>query len=198
MFNVTTNEISFPHVIPGDKFGGKKHTFNSINGGMKKLADMNLIRNRFLGGNVEILGLINEYGVYVCPHFENKRVLGFYIDDPAHLTDEGKEALKERYPNVKLLGVYTGNLHKTLTESERKKKAELIFEAMERGAIKAQVERNTIAELDGLIKAMDSGKATTVQVEESKESTEDDAEIKHTRARPAQSKNRKQTSSRKR
>jgi len=179
MFNPNTNEISFPHVIPGCNLGGINHTYNSINGGIKVLADLNLIRNRFWGGNVEKLGLILGYGFYACPHYETKRILGFYIPTPEVLTEEGMRVLLERYPNAKLLGVINTNMHKALTQAEQETKSKLISEAVERGAIKAQVENTTIDELDGLIKAMDSGKAKTVKAEAENEVTELEEFDKH-------------------
>lgn len=173
MFNPDTNEISFPHVIPGCVLGGVSHTYNSINGGIKVLANMNLIRNRFLGGNVEKLGLMSEYGIYACPHYMTKRILGFYIPSKESLTADGLRVLLERYPNAKLLGVTNGAIHRVLTAEETQKKAQLISEAVERGAVKAQVEGNTIDELDGLIKALDSGKHTVAKVESTSDALED-------------------------
>ena len=184
MFNPNTNEISFPHVIPGCILGGKTHTYNSINGGIKVLSNMNLIRNRFMGGNIEKLGLISEYGIYACPHYMTKRILGFYIPASESLTEEGKRVLLDRYPNAKLLGVTNGAIHKVLTTEETQKKAQLISDAVERGAVKAQVEGNTIDELDGLIKALDSGKHTVAEVVDSKNELEDVVGYEPERGKP--------------
>ena len=188
MYNSTTNEISFPHVIPGNILDDKVQTFNSINGGITRLANMNLIRNRFLGGTVEFLGLINEYGIYACPHYETKEIRAFYIPSAEILTSKGKEAISKKYPGVKFLGMTSGLIKKALTEEELKNKSELISKAVERGASAAQVSSNTISELDGLIRAMDSGKSKTVEVDDGKSTSEEVEKIEHVKAKPTQAK----------
>lgn len=186
MYDPETNEISFPHVIPGAVLGGEKRTFNSINGGIKNISNLNLVRNRFLGGNVENVGLMSEYGIYACPHYLSKRIMGFFIPSKESLTADGLRVLLERYPNAKILGNTNEQMHKILTQEQAQKKATLIDEAIERGALRAQVETNTIDELDGLIRAMDSGKAKDVLVEEATVNKEKSEGIVHVQAkRPA-------------
>ena len=165
MYDKNKQVLSFPHFIMGSELGGKNHVFNNINGGMKRLADFNLVRNKFLGGNVEVFGRVKEYGFYICPHYENRQVLGFYIHDPSTVTELGKKLIQERYPDANIIWEKVAPVDKQMSAEEMKKRKELIEQAKERGAKEAEVSNATLDELDGLLEAMDSGKATRAVVE---------------------------------
>lgn len=165
MYDKTKQVLSFPHFIMGNVLNNKKHVFNDINGGMKQLADFNLVRNKFLGGNVELFGKVKEYGFYICPHYENKTVLGFYIHDPSIVTELGKKIVQERYPDAKIVWEKVAPIDKQLSAAEIKKRKELIDKAKEKGANESEVSHATLDELDGLLQAMDSGKASRAVVE---------------------------------
>lgn len=184
MFNSEKNEISFPHVIPGNKFDGKIHTFNSIDGGTISLSSLNLIRNRFLGGNIEFLGLMKLYGIYACPHYETKIIYGFYIPNPETLTKLGKNALLKHYPGATITGMTMTKIKSAISEEEKTKKAKLIVKAVELGAMEADVNSNTIDELDGLIRSLNSGKAKSVEIESLSEQEEKTEKIQHVKAKP--------------
>lgn len=163
MYNQKTNEIYFPHIIPGNVLDDKKHTFNNINGGIINIEKHNLIRNKFFGGNVTKLGLISEYGFYACPHYERPGVIvGFYIHDPDKITDKGKKLIEQKYPDMKV--VYkqiTVSAHRKMTPEEMEKKAKLIDEAIKSGATTASVTNANVEELEGLLKAQASGKSNS-------------------------------------
>jgi hypothetical protein len=159
MYDPKTNEILFPLILHGSTLGGKKHDYNSINGGFKQIADLNLIRNSFYGGNVVKLGFIREYGFFACPHYEQeKTIVGFYIHDPSLVTELGKKLIQERYPNAKV--VYeqiTVSAQRVMTQEEITKKRDLTKKAVEHGATPDQVTSLTAEELDGFLKASASG-----------------------------------------
>lgn len=170
MYNHATNEILFPHIVPGNVLGDKQHTFNNVNGGVVPIEKFNLVRNKFFGGNVKMLGKIKEYGFYACPHFEKTKIIvGFYIHDPEDITEEGKKLLEGKYPDRKI--VYkkvTSAPHRKMTTEEMKKKKELIQQAMDNGSSSMEINNATVQELEGLLKAQSSGKSDKiVQVEDS-------------------------------
>ena len=103
MFNRKTNTLMFPHIILGNVILGKEYTFNSINGGFTRLADLNIQQNRFFGGGIWKLGMIQELGMYACPHMADRKICGLYIHDPKTLTQYGKAMLEQLYPNATIV-----------------------------------------------------------------------------------------------
>lgn len=172
MYNPETNELSFPLILHGNTLNGKVHTVNSINGGFKYLADLNLMRNKFYGGNVEKFGIITEYGFYACLHYEIRdKVIGFYIDEPDKITPLGAEMIQSRYPNAKI--VYKNVDPKpvvVLTAADIEKKKALVAKALDAGIKASEVTGTTADELDGLIWSMANrdNKKAVVSVEEVK------------------------------
>jgi len=162
MYNKATNELTFPHIIYGDTINGKKHTFNSINGGIKMISDspFHLIRDLFFGGSVVRLGLITEYGFYACPYYDSEiRIVGFYIHDPAFLTELGKKIIEEIYPTYKIIySTVSVSPDRTFTEEELEKKKKLAEELKNGEASIPDADSLNIEELEGLIKATRSGK----------------------------------------
>lgn len=183
MKDKSTGTIYFPHVIAGNKLDGKEYTFNSINGGMKKLADFNINQNKFLGGNcAPMIGLIKELGIYACPHFENrKKIVAFYVHDPETITEEGHKVLESHYPEYKIIyEKMTPTIHKLLTPEEIAKKRSLLDQIKDKGVNTALVDRANVDELEGVLKALDSGKSNLkVQQETLKTSEEDDVGVIH-------------------
>lgn len=167
MYNPVTNELSFPLIIQGNVLGGKVHTKNSINGGFKYLADLNLSRNKFYGGTVEKFGMISEYGFYACLHYELiDKVIGFYIHNPDTITELGKQMIQEKYPNATIVyKLVDPNPVKVLTPEDIEKKKELVAKALEQGIKASEVNGTTADELDGLIRSMSSGVNPKAQVE---------------------------------
>ena len=178
--------ITFPHIILGNKLQGVEHTYNCVNGGIKPIADFNLKANKFFGGNVVKMGFVLEYGFWACPHFEQtKLILGFYVHDPITLTELGKRIIKEMYPGREIVwDKVSPTVHREMTSDELQRKRELIQQAKERGVQESQVNNQTIEELDGLLRAFDSGHATKVQFVGAPEPTADPdlpVTIEHTR-----------------
>jgi hypothetical protein len=100
---INGNEILFPHNIGGNRLATREYGINNINGGFTPIANYNIIRNSFMGGNVIQLGLVKELGFYICPHYSNmKMIVGFYIHDPEMITALGKQLLQEHYPTYKI------------------------------------------------------------------------------------------------
>jgi hypothetical protein len=161
MYNAQLNEVVFPHIITGNVLNNNIHNINHVNGGMVKIEDLNLSRNKFFGGNVEVLGLIKEYGFYACPHYEmTQNILGFYIHDPSMLTELGKRLIKEKYPNATVIfEKVTDCPHREMTAEEITKKKELIQKAVETGAVEAEIQNVAMPELENLLKSMGSGKS---------------------------------------
>lgn len=157
--------ITFPHIILGNKLQGIEHTYNCVNGGIKPIADFNLKTNKFFGGNVLRMGFVKEYGFYACPHFElSKLILGFYIHDPVTLTELGRRIIKEMYPGKEIVWEKVSpTVHRDMTPEELQRKRELIEQAKERGVQESQISNSTIEELDGVLRAIDSGHAQKVQ-----------------------------------
>jgi hypothetical protein len=172
LYNKATNEITFPHIISGNILGGKVHNTGCINGGFRMVTDapFNLIKNRFLGGISSKLGLIKEYGFYACPHFvDQKKIVGFYIHDPESLTELGKRLIKEQYPSITINFITTScTAHRELTPKELEHKKELIAEAIDKGLSAPDISTNTPEELEGLLRAVNSGKAKTASGQDMK------------------------------
>ena len=157
MYNMTKNEITFPHIIPGNKLGGKEYGFNDINGGMTPIANLDLVQNSFFGGNVRQLGLIKELGLYACPAFWGKQIIGFYIHDPSSLTDIAKDHLEDRFPGITICYQVDTPAEKTLTKEEQEEKERLKKEALDKGLAAETITHTTVDELKSLIDAFDSG-----------------------------------------
>lgn len=162
MYDRMTRELTFPHIILGDTINGKKHTFNSINGGIKMISDspFHLIRDLFFGGNVIHLGLITEYGFYACPYYDSEiKIVGFYIHDPQYLTELGKKIIEDLYPNTKIYySAVSVSPERTFSASELEHKKELVEEIQKcEGAIPT-VDGLNLEELEGLVKVVKSGR----------------------------------------
>ncbi len=154
--------IYFPHIIFGNELGGKVHTFNDIKGGMKNLSDFNINQYKFLGGNSsKEIGLISEYGFYACPHiFDMQKIVAFYVHDPEMVTDLGKKLIQDKYPDYEIVfEKMTPTVHKVLTKEEIEKKKGLLAQIQEAGINPKLVDKSTVEELDGLLKAVESGKS---------------------------------------
>lgn len=146
MLDLKTNTLTFPHVIVGDKLGGKAHVFNSINGGFVSIADLNLTHNTFFGGNVDKLGIVKEYGFFICPSRWNNQVLGFYVHDPDKVTELGKSLIQAKYPDYVI--DYQPVCEKKMTKEEFARWQELKREAAEKGVAADEI---THLSADGLV-----------------------------------------------
>lgn len=171
MFDPTTNTLVFPHIIAGSRLAGRQYTYNNVNGGVFPLARFNIIQHQFFGGNVEFLGLISEYGFYICPDRQAtvfigtshvKRVNGFYLHDPYQVTEVGKQILAAHFPGVNI--VYekvSATPNREMSSAEIKHKLELIEEAKEKGVSPVIIEysKNNVEELQDAIKTQEAGKS---------------------------------------
>lgn len=166
MYDKDNNQITFPHVIPMPELNGKKYNTNDINGGTRKIADMDIETNSFWGGNCVVVGMINELGFYACPNRYDNYVMGFYVHDGSTVTERGKTALANRFPGVKI--VYDNvAIEDKLTDEEIKRRNELKLEAVKMGIAANLITHTTAKELEGLIKAVSSGvNNVTATVEE--------------------------------
>jgi len=79
-----------PHTVPMPILDGKKYTMNDINGGTTRIADLNIPTNTFWGGNVLVVGMVNELGFYVCPSRYDNTIQGFYIHDGTKVTEKAR------------------------------------------------------------------------------------------------------------
>ncbi len=187
MYNPKKKTLVFPHFILGNAIGGKEHTWNNVNGGVKRLADFNIIRNKFLGGNVEIMGFIKEYGFFACPHFEKTQlILGFYIHDPSIVTDLGKKLIQEKYPDANILwDKVAPTVHKQVSQEEIDRRKKLQAEAIANGAKAEYITHATADELDGLLQAISSGKGKRAVIEEPAAEVDDRPVVVQHRTRKA-------------
>jgi len=166
MYIKKTNTFTFPHIVPGNILGGREHSFNSINGGMIPVANLNIIQSGFLGGNCLFLGKIKEYGMWGCPHYVTKKIMGFYIDDPSSLTDLGKKLLQELYPTANIFyEKIAPTAVRQVTQEDIDKRKKKLAEAQELGMDVSSIVNQSIEVLDGLLAARQSGKVTKVSVE---------------------------------
>ena len=157
MYDLSTNEITFPHTIATATLGGKKHTWNDVNGGSKMVADLCIDPNSFWGGNVLMLGWVKEYGMYACLHKDTHQVVGFYVHEPDKLTELGKELIVKAFPTR----VVKFELHETKQPSyaEKKKLEEMREYYKQHGMSPVFVDTSNAEELIALEKALASGKA---------------------------------------
>ena len=163
MYDIEKNQVTFPHIISGAVLGNKLHTYNSINGGIKLIEDepFNLIRNKFFGGITQKLGLIAEYGFHACVHYEKPGIIvGFYIHEPATVTELGKKLIQEKYPDATIIYEKQDIVKKTeLTPEEKKKKERLLIKAAEMNIPAYQVGNESVDELESMMDALSSGKS---------------------------------------
>ena len=157
--------IYFPHTIGGNMLD-RLYTFNDINGGMKKPADLGLDPFNYLGGNVEQLGYMEKMGFYACPSRWDQTILGFFVHDGAMVTKEGRKILDERlgkeYPGWKIeYGAYAPEPAE-VSHDELLKRQKLKEEYIAMGGLGAYVSHGTAAELKAMIDAMKSGKMEKV------------------------------------
>jgi hypothetical protein len=158
MYIKSTNEIYFPHIIPGSTIGGKVHTWkNNVNGGAKKIVDLCLNQNSFFGGNVLILGLIKEYGFYACQHIDTQEIIGFYVSDPHMVTELGKMLLSERFPNTTIK--YEVFVETPPTPEQLKDLAEMKQYGLDHGISPIIVEKANAEEIKSCLASLSSGKA---------------------------------------
>jgi len=157
MYYKQTNELKFPHTIPTPILGGKKHVWNDVNGGAKKVADLCIDVNTFWGGNVILLGWIKEYGMYACPQRDTGIVLGFYVHEPDKLTELGRKLVKEAFPSYNV--VFEVATEHKLTAEEIAERQRVKQYYLDHGMAPNLVDHSTAEELEGLLKALESGKA---------------------------------------
>lgn len=149
--------IRFPWIFPGNKLNGNEYTHNSINGGFKTIADFNIQKNTFFGGNVDKLGLVKELGIYICPDRWNNQVRGFYVHQFEDVTAEGWKALKATYPNLTFLpGVEKAP---ELTKEDIEKRATYRTMALEAGMKPDQVDHLNANELLAALATLEHGQA---------------------------------------
>lgn len=157
MYDRLNNEITFPHIIPTATLGGKTHTWNDVDGGATRVADLFIDPNKFFGGNVLVLGMVKAYGMYACQSKNTSEIIGFYVHDPETLTKLGKKLIKEAFPNktVKF------ELYRTRETSpeEIKELQRLRQYYKENGMSPSIVDKANAEELESLWKALQSGKA---------------------------------------
>jgi len=151
MFDPKTNTITFPHVIVGDMLGSKKHTFNNVNNGFTAIADLNLTHNTFFGGNVDKLGMVKEYGFFLCPSRWNNQILGFYIHDPNLITEQGKFLIQQKFPDCQI--DFQPVAEKKMTKEEFARWQELKREAAEKGVAADEI---THLSADGLVAVIET------------------------------------------
>lgn len=154
MFESNKNKITFPHIIPGNKLGDKAFTFNDVNGGATRIAAMGIERNDFYGGAVISLGYVKELGFYICPHFQSGVILGFYIHDPATVTDYGKELIAKRFPGVKVEYVFYTTDRLTQEQIAERKAEKLRF--MEMGVGPEIANHASAEQLKIMVKVMEA------------------------------------------
>jgi hypothetical protein len=157
MYIKSTNEIYFPHIIPGAILGGKKHVWNDVNGGAKKIVDLCLNQNSFFGGNVLILGLIKEYGFYACQHIDTQEIIGFYVSDPHMVTELGKMLIAERFPSTEIK--YEVFVETPPTAAQLKDLAEMKQYGIDHGFSPLLVDKSNAEEIRALRASLSSGKA---------------------------------------
>lgn len=159
MFDKKTMTITFPHVIPSNKLNNKDYTWNDVDGGIKKIADFGLVRNQFFGGQVTIMGLISNLGIWACKHYETNRIVGFYVDDPNRVTEFGRKVLTNRFTDCDVVFEKTDTTPQGITPEERKRRQELQTELIKYGVEPQMITHTTADGLEGLLKAVMSGKA---------------------------------------
>lgn len=172
MYDLSKNEITFPHIIPTPLLGGKLHTWSNVNGGAKMLADLGLLPNKFFGGNVEKLGWINEYGMYACKRRVDESmkngmaIVGFYVHDASKLTKLGRDLFKKAFPSVTVR--FVQHEKKEPTAEEIRELMKMRDEYKKHGMSPELADHATAEELVNIAAAIDSGKSkiSIAEVEE--------------------------------
>lgn len=159
MFDREKMTITFPHLIVGNKLSDKEYSWNDVDGGIKKIADMGLVRNQFFGGQCTIMGLIKRLGIWACQHYESRRIIGFYVDDPNRVTDEGRKLLEARFSDCTVIFDKEPPKYQGITAEEKKRRDELRAELIKYGVEPAMITHTTADGLEGLLKAVMSGKS---------------------------------------
>ena len=162
MYDRSKKEITFPHLIPGNKLAGKTYTPNDINGGMTKPADLGIDVNSFYGGRVIMLGWNTQLGLYICPSWEDQRyALGFYVHDASKLTLAGREALIQRFPEDTV--IFERELPSELTAEEKQRLLEAKQFYVDHGIAPSIVSTSTEEELINLLKVNAAGQAEKIR-----------------------------------
>ena len=159
MYNKSTNEITFPHIIPITTIDGKAYSWNDVDGGAKQLKEFGMEQNKFFGGNVEKLGLIKDLGMYACkrvPAQGKPSIIGFYVHDASELTKKGRDACKKAFPSAIIK--FENYEKKVETPEEIKAYKALQKSYIDKGMSPALV-HGSAEELAELERAMASGKA---------------------------------------
>ena len=65
-----------------------------VNGGATPIANLDINKDTFMGGNVIMLGWMNEFGLYACPDMESQVILALYVHDPLKVTQRGRELVQ--------------------------------------------------------------------------------------------------------
>ena len=165
--------VRFPYTILGDELDGKKHDYNSINGGMIQLEDLGLKRNRFFGGNVTELGLITEYGFYACPRSIDvagttmkREIVGFYVHDGEQVTELGRKVLTERLPDCDIRWSKEDvKQPRVMTAEEIERRNALIAKASESGAPADVFNLMSTTQIQDYINLLKAGKNEKAQVQ---------------------------------
>ena len=171
MYDKATNHLYMTmHTVPGRVLGDIEYTFNNVNGGVKKIEDFkspfgeNYTQTSFFGGNVGLLGLIKELGFHACiSNKPDRKILGFYIDTGSTITEYGKEVLRKRFSDVAEIH-WTGTPPKGITQDDVERRKTMIAEATKYGHSVTTLNKLNVAEMDGLLKAMQSGKRSDANI----------------------------------
>lgn len=147
-------EIVFPHHFPYTELGGKRYTWDDVDGGAVMVDKMGYKKKNFMGGRCIRFGLIKELGFYGClDHFDknHKRLCGFYMHDPSQVTKLGKEVLKQALPQYTIKYMTYDHLPKQKEDTERKEA--LVAKAKEMGIPENAVKDARSESIESLIKA---------------------------------------------
>jgi hypothetical protein len=158
MYDKLQNQISFPHIIPFNKLGDKTHTWNDVDGGSVKIADLCIEQNEFWGGNVILLGWIKMYGMYACLHKDSNELIGFYVHEPQRLTALGKRLIEEAFPARNVLFEIIPEKKPTREELDDVRKVKEYYK--EHGMSPVLVDTSNLEELKSLERALESGRAS--------------------------------------
>lgn len=159
MFDNKTMTITFPHVVPGNTLDGREYSFNDVDGGVKRLADFGIARNSFFGGTVTVFGLITKLGIWACQHYETRKIVGFYIDDPARVTDTGRELLRKRFSDCEVIFEKTVAKPTSVSKEELAKRDALRKELTAHGIAPEMITHTNAEALEGMLRAVLSGVA---------------------------------------
>jgi len=158
-------EIRFPRSFPGKKLGSKIFERNMVIGIPTKTADLGL-KTSFFGGNVDVMFLLQDYGIYACVNRWNNDLVGFYVHDPAILTPLGKAAVEQQFAGFVVN--YNPPAVQEMTAEEKKRWEELKEEAEAKGLQAALIDHTSAQGLLNALATIESGinKNAKVTVEE--------------------------------